>query len=168
MKRKLLLVLITCMALLVLCGCMSTNAPDVDPDQVKISVTGIDDDDFFAPMGLDSIDIMEDGQAILHATGKLLDRVGENYVAAMGVSEVYVLPYGNGGYRCVVFLMQDGTVSALSPTKMIEKNAAQLKTNLGKLENIVKVEPYSDEDGNCILVYDKDGKEILLDEYLDF
>ena len=162
--KKVIIALMAGVMLFALCGCISTNEGEVDPDKVKQSITGIDEDEFFVPMGLDSIDILDDGEAILHANGKLLDRVGNNYVAAMGVEEAYVLPIGNGGYRIVLFRMHDGTVAGLSSRKMIENASSQLKTNLGKLENIVDI---TTEEG-LIYAVDKSGKKIMLDEYLDF
>lgn len=163
--KKIILALMAVMMMAVLCGCISTNTGEVDPDEVKMSITGIDEDEFFVPMGLDSIDVLKDGQAVLHANGDLLDSVGENYVAAMGVSEAYVLPYGNGGYRIVIFVLENGSVSLLNPVTMIEKHAASLKNNIGKLEDIVSV-----EQGEDFLIYavNKDGKKIILDDYFRF
>lgn len=163
--KKIIIAAMAAVLMLALCGCMSTNTGEVDPEEVKMSITGIDEDQFFVPMGLDSIDVLKDGQAILHANGDLLDRIGENYVAAMGVSEAYVLPYGNGGYRIVIFVLDNGTVSILNPVTMIEKHQAALKNNIGKLSDIVSV-----EQGNDMLLYaeDKDGERIELDRFFDF
>lgn len=163
--KKYILIAMAAVMMLALCGCISTNKGEVDPNEVKMSIEDIDKDEFFVPLGIDSIDVLNDGEVILHANGDLLARIKENYVAAMGVSEAFVLPYGNGGYRAVIFLMEDGTVSALSPETMIKRHGAQLKTNLGKLEKIKAI-----EQGDDMLLYavDSKGEKHMLDEYLDF
>ena len=86
------------------------------------------------------------------------------------VKDIYLVRFGNGGYRTVIALMEDGTLSALSAKELIEDHIAVVMPNVSGRDNYVSVEEIKDEDEESFRVIGKtdDGEEIELDFSLNF
>ena len=84
------------------------------------------------------------------------------------MKDVYLVRFGNAGYRTVICLMEDGTLSALSAKELIEDHITVVWDNLTGRDTYVSVEQTEDEDAFGVLGITEDDEEIELDFSLDF
>ena len=99
--------------------------------------------------------------------GDLQANEGAEAVIAEDAAIFDILRYGNGGYRVVVFVRKDGTVSIVDPDILIQEHRIEIIDNLGDLTDIIGVYEQDEEDGTVIVAMDKNGDTVLLDPYLE-
>ena len=84
------------------------------------------------------------------------------------VRSIYLVRFGNGGYRTVICLMEDGTLSALSAKELIEDRIAVVMPNVSGRDNYVSVKQIENEDSFGVVGVTDDGEEVELDFSLNF
>ncbi|NLA70617.1 MAG: hypothetical protein GX852_06275 [Clostridiales bacterium] len=166
--NKVSLLILSAVLIIGLTGCAKTNKDNVDKNDVIQTIDNIDENiGANKAINIDQIRVLSSGEVVLSTTGDLKTLVGDNYIAAMGVQEAYVIAFGKEGYRAVIFLLKDGTVSALKPKVLADKHDARLETRLGHYENITSIR--TEGEGPNIMIYavDSDGVDHKLNKYLN-
>ncbi len=132
------------------------------------------------PLQIESITLFEDGTLRIVPTDELLENAETNDELVDGaiypfeesgkVKDVYLVRYGNGGYRTIICLMDDGSLSALSANELIKDHITVVWDNLTGRDTYVSVEERlsEDEDAYGVVGITEDGEEIDLDFSLDF
>lgn len=134
---------------------------------IKTKIDDIDDDEsWFVPLGIDEILLYEDGDLTMELDDALEDALGEYVFVAEDVREVYLLPFGNGGYRTIVFIKEDGTVSAVNMTKLLTGQELEVMDRLGGYQDVVSIEGRQDPDAMLVEAVMENGDRYLLDPYL--
>lgn len=194
-KRPLGLLSVLLMLMLALmlaaCGAKDTGAgevetpePETPPEPVVEVVKAIDEIDtedmHDLPLQIESITLFEDGTLRIVPTDDLLKNAETNNELVDGaifpfedsgkVKDVYLVRFGNGGYRTVICLMDDGSLSALSAAELIKDHITVVWDNLTGRDTYVSVEERLSEDENTfgVVGITEDGEEIDLDFSLDF
>jgi len=84
------------------------------------------------------------------------------------VKDVYVVKFGTDGFRTVLCLMEDGTISILNPKALVEDHIAVARDNFGVRDNFVSIENIGDdEEGYEVIATTDEGDEATLDFSLD-
>ena len=97
-----------------------------------------------ADVGFDSFSISTTGLVTLNISNANLEsKYGKNYNVLSNVFSASLVEVGNAGFRTLVFVMNDGTVSFIEPVALINKREIKIVKNVGNLTDIVKVEKYS-------------------------
>ena len=132
------------------------------------------------PLQIESITLFEDGTLRIVPLDDLLKNAESNNEVVDGaiypfeesgkVKDVYLVRFGNGGYRTIICLMEDGSLSAMSANELIKDHITVIWDNLTGRDTYVSVEEREseDEDGYGVVGITKDGEEIDLDFSLDF
>ena len=132
------------------------------------------------PLQIESITLFEDGTLRIVPTDELLENAETNDELVDGaiypfeesgkVKDVYLVRYGNGGYRTIICLMDDGSLSALSANELIKDHITVGWDNRTGRDTYVSVEERlsEDEDAYGVVGITEDGEEIDLDFSLDF
>jgi ABC-type Fe3+-hydroxamate transport system substrate-binding protein len=148
-----------------------------DTEKVVASITDIDTEDMKdLPLEIESVTLLEGGSVRIVPTGDLKkNEIKDDKTDAIypfdefgKVKDIYLVRFGNGGYRTVIALMDDGTLSALSAKELIEDHIAVVMPNVSGRDNYVSVEEKKDEDGFMVIGRTDDGEEIELDFSLNF
>ena len=139
----------------------------IDDDSIVRQIGGVDDDlTLFVETGIRDILLTNGGKLTIVTYGDLEAAIGSEVEIANDVETFDFMAYGNGGYRALVFVRKDGTVSAVNPSVLIEEHRIEVLDNLGDLTNIISVYEQHGDDGTLILAMDADGDVTVLDEYL--
>ena len=154
------------------------NKPaETDTEKVVTSITDIDTEDMDdLPLGIESVTLFEDGSVRIAPVGALKkNEIKDDKTDAIypfdefgKVKEIYLVRFGNNGYRTVIALMDDGTLSALSARELIEDHIAVVMPNVSGRDNYVSVEEVKDEDSFKVIGKTDDGEEVELDFSLNF
>ncbi len=132
------------------------------------------------PLQIESITLFDDGTLRIVPTDDLLKNAETNDELVDGaiypfeesgkVKDVYLVRYGNGGYRTIICLMDDGSLSALSANELIKDHITVVWDKLTGRDTYVSVEERlsEDEDAYGVVGITEDGEEIDLDFSLDF
>lgn len=171
MKRLSRIILIT-IALFLIIGCNNaTDKPtkkDANPKTEDTIVKELKDIDtnlgHNLPLGIDSVKLMSSGKAILATNNENLPT--EELTVSLNVKDIYILPFGNGGYRSIIFLKNDGTVSIVNASALIENKKIEVIDNVGEYTNIVRIEQQKETDGFLINAITESGEKLLLDGYI--
>lgn len=123
------------------------------------------------PMQMESVALYKDGSVVIIPTGDLKENeLGDSKATSLmpfaefgKATELYVYRIGNGGYRTVVALMDDGTVSAINTGALIEDHIIAVKNNLGGRDSFTGVEQKESEDGFSIVGKTEEGDDVILD-----
>lgn len=116
------------------------------------------------PLGIDSIKLMKNGKVTITPNDK---NIAEGKITVISdVKDMYIFTYGNGGYRTILFIKNDGSISAINTTSLIENKKIEILNNLGNYTNIVSIKQEKDQEGMLINAIDKSGKEYMLDGYI--
>ena len=144
--------------------------------KVVATIEGIDDDlSQYQPMQIQSITLFEDGSvAIVPIEDLKKNEIKDDSEALYPfeesgkVNEVYVVPYGNDGYRTVLALMEDGTISAINGNALIEDHIIAVMDGVAGRDNFTAVEEREDDSGHYIIGITDDDQEVDLDFSLNF
>ena len=147
---------------------------------VKV-IDEIDTEDMVEPpLQIESIPLFEDGSLRIVPQEDLLKNAESNNEVVDGaiypfedsgkVKDVFVVRFGNGGFRTIICLMDDGSLSALSGNELINDHITVVWDNLTGRDTYVSVEERPSEDGEAygVVGITEDGEEIDLDFSLDF
>lgn len=145
------------------------------------TIDGIDTEDMKdLPLQIESIMLLEDGTVRIVPTDDLLKNAESNNELVDGAiypfldsgkaKDVYLVRFGNGGYRTIICLMEDGSLSALSANELIKDHITVVWDNLTGRDTYVSVEDRLSEDGDYygVIGTTEEGEEIDLDFSLDF
>ena len=149
--------------------------------EVVKSIDEIDTEDMNdLPLQIESITLFEDGTLRIVPTEDLLKNAETNKELVDGaiypfedsgkVEDVFLVRFGNGGYRTIICLMDDGSLSAMSAKELIEDHITVIWDNLTGRDTYVSVEERKAADGDSfgVVGITEDGEEIDLDFSLDF
>ena len=177
MKKIIIAMLIMTMSLLAFAGCGSGTEEErettatvstiinelqfEDYDYVKTIECDLGPDISISEVGLST-----EGEVIARIDSDLANKYAPVDVLAIGVKDLYVEEFGNGGYSTVVMIKEDGTVSALNISKLYEDKVVEVMDNLGGYQDVVSVEGTMDVDAHLINVVTSNGEKYLLDPYL--
>lgn len=141
--------------------------PRMEADDMKRQIISVDGDlSVYVPTQINDIRLTYGGKLTLLTYGDLAANAGETVEVADDVSTMDIYQYGNGGYRVIIFVRNNGTVSAINPTVLIDEHRIEVLDNLGELTNIVAILEEPAEDGSSILTaVDRDGNTTVLDQY---
>ena len=147
---------------------------------VKV-IDEIDTEDMVEPpLQIESITLFEDGSLRIVPQEDLLKNAESNNEVVDGaiypfedsgkVKDVFLVRFGNGGFRTIICLMDDGSLSALSGNELINDHITVVWDNLTGRDTYVSVEERPSEDGEAygVVGITEDGEEIDLDFSLDF
>lgn len=145
------------------------------------TIDGIDTEDMNdLPLQIESITLLEDGTLRIIPVDDLLKNAETNNELVDGaiypfadsgkIKDVYLVRFGNGGYRTIICLMDDGSLSAMSANELINDHITVIWDNLTGRDTYVSVEERLSEDGDAygVVGITEDGEEIDLDFSLDF
>ena len=139
----------------------------ITDDTIVRQIINVDGDlTMFEETGINEIYLTNGGKLSLMTYGDLQANEGAEAVIAEDAVIFDILHYGNGGYRVVVFVRKDGTVSIVDPDILIQEHRIEIIDNLGDLTDIIGVYEQDEEDGTVIVAMDKNGDVTVLDEYL--
>jgi hypothetical protein len=160
-----------------------TSEETVEEPVVEASkvIDEIDTEDMHdLPLQIESIALFEDGTLRIVPVDDLLKNAETNNELVDGaifpfedsgkVKDVFLVRFGNGGYRTIICLMDDGSLSALSANELINDHITVVWDNLTGRDTYVSVKEQlsEDESGYKVVGVTEDGEEIDLDFSLDF
>ena len=132
------------------------------------------------PLQIESITLFEDGTLRIVPTDDLLKNAETNnelvddaiypFADSGKVKDVFLVRFGNGGFRTIICLMDDGSLSALSANELINDHITVVWDNLTGRDTYVSVEERLSEDGEAygVVGITEEAEEIDLDFSLDF
>lgn len=186
--------MLTLAMMMTACGSKTEAEPEAEEPQQEVAeeeaepevevvkvIEEIDTEDMAeVPLQIESITLFEDGSLRIVPTEDLLKNAETNNEVVDGaiypfadsgkVKDVYLVRWGNGGYRTIICLMKDGSLSALSANELIKDHITVVWDNLTGRDTYVSVEERASEedDGYGVVGITEDGEEIDLDFSLDF
>lgn len=130
------------------------------------------------PLQLESVTLYDDGSVRIVPTDDVLKIAEDNDLLKDGaiypfddsgkIKDMYLVRFGNGGYRTIICLTEEGSLSALSANDLINDHIAIVMDYVSGRDNYVSVEQTTDEDAYGVKGITEDGEEIELDFSLDF
>ena len=130
------------------------------------------------PLQIESIELLDDGSVRIVPTEDLLKNAETNdelkdgaiypFADSGKAKDVFLVRFGNGGYRTIICLMDDGSLSALSAKELIEDHITVVWDNLTGRDTYTSVEEVENGDSFSVVGITKDDEEIELDFSLDF
>ena len=185
-----LMLIIAMMLMLVSCGGKGGDpGQSAEPAETEESTTQsaeviktleeIDTEDMMdIPLQIKSITLYDDGTLKIVPVEDLLKNAETNNEVVDGavypftdsgkVKDFYLVRFGNGGFRTLICLMDDGTLSALSANELIEDHIFIVMDRLTGRENYVNVKEVTYDDAFGVIGITEDDEEIDLDFSLDF
>ena len=148
-----------------------------DTEKIVTSITDIDTEDMRdIPLEIESVTLYDNGSVRIVPTGDLkkneIKSEDEDAIYPFEefgkVREIYLVRFGNGGYRTIIALMEDGTLSALSAKELVEDHIAVVMPNISGRDNYVSVEEVKGENAFTVVGKTEDGEEVELDFSLNF
>ena len=125
------------------------------------------------PMQIEKVELYKDGTVMLIPTDDLLKNELEDSKATslmpfadsgdVKVKELYLFRIGNGGYRTIVALMDDGTVSAINPVSLLQDHIIAVKDRLASRDSFISVVQEEGEDSFSIVGKTEEGDDVILD-----
>lgn len=167
--KKIFSILLVITVLLIVTGCgkedfeVTNNGVTTRVEEkIKKAIRNVDEKSgSYVLLGIDEIKLAESGNLYIE-TDDILEHLGDDILIAAGVKDVYLLPFGNAGYRAIIFIKNDKTVSAVNTTELVTNKNIEVLDNLGNYNNVKSVK----SENNLIHVTLEDGKTLPLDEYL--
>lgn len=146
----------------------NNNNRHVEPtpvDEIKKEINDIDTNlGYNLPLGIDTVKLMSSGKVIFVPNDRSIG-MGDLTVAN-DVRDIYIFTFGNGGYRSILFVKNDNTVSAVNASSLIENKRIEVLDNLGGYTNVEYLESQEDDYASSINVVLDNGEKYSLDEYL--
>ena len=199
-QKKRLLGLLSMLLILALammlgaCGAKNGTAepePEEVPEQEEVAeepavevVKAIDEIDTEGmediPLQIESITLFEDGTLRIVPLDDLLKNAETNNEVVDGaiypfadsgkVKDVFLVRFGDEGYRTIICLMDDGSLSAMSAKELINDHITVIWDNLTGRDTYVSVEDRLNEAKETyeVIGITEDDEEIDLDFSLDF
>lgn len=135
------------------------------------------DTDAKVPLQIESITLFEDGTVLLVPTEDLRknemkdDPDGEGiypFANSGKVKDVCIVNYGNAGFRTILALLEDGTISAVNGTALINDHIIAVMNTLAGRENFVSIENILEDTAYEVIGHTEDGEDVVLDYSLNF
>ena len=193
-KKKLsflsLMLIIAMVFMLTACGGKDGEAEETgEPTETEETVTEtanvvktleeIDTEDMMdLPLQIKSITLFDDGTLAIVPVDDLLKNAETNNEVVDGavypfadsgeVKDFYLVRFGNGGFRTLICLMDDGTLSALSATELIDDHIFIVMDRLTGRDTYVNVKEVQYDDAFGVVGITEDDEEIDLDFSLNF
>jgi len=130
------------------------------------------------PLQIESVTLYDDGTLRIVPTEDLLKNAETNNEVVDGavfpfadsgeVKDFYLVRFGNGGYRTIICLMDDGSLSALSANELIQDHIFIVMDNLTGRDTYVDVKEVAGDDAFSVFGITEDNVEIELDFSLNF
>lgn len=106
------------------------------------------------PLQIESIILYKDGSIRIVPTDDLKkNEIGDSeadsimpFAESGTAKDIYVLKIGNGGYRVILALMDDGTISAVNSLSLLEDHICVVMDNVAGRDNFVGIEQAENED----------------------
>jgi hypothetical protein len=145
--------------------------------EIVKTIDGIDsEEEEGAPLQISSIILFADGSVKIIPVDDLRKNEIKNddadgifpFEESGPVKDVKVLYFGNNGYRTIVALMKDGTISAVNPSALINDHIIAVMDNVAGRDNFVSVENEFGEDEINIVAVTEDKDEVILDYSMNF
>jgi hypothetical protein len=194
MRNKLIIILALIMAVAVMlcftaCGKKDVAAEGQTSEEIEeqleempevvTAIDGIDDDlGPLLPLQIQSVTLYEDGTVALVPTedlkrNEIKDDAEDTeaiypFADSGKVKQIYLVEYGNGGFRTIMALLDDGTLSAINGKALVEDHIVAVMDGVAGRDNFTDVEQRSDESGHYIIGHTEDGQEVELDYSLNF
>ena len=160
-------------------GTEETQVPEEEGPEAVDTITDIDTEDMMdIPLQMESITLFDDGTVAIVPLDDLKRNAESNNELKDGamypfedigkVSKIYLVSFGNGGYRTLIALMDDGTLSALSANELIQDHIVVVMPNMTGRDNYTEVKQVKGEDAFSVIGVTEDGEEIELDFSLNF
>lgn len=131
------------------------------------NINRIDDVSINDELGIGSITINNNGDVELGLTDESLStKYGRNYKLMSNVLTADVLECGNGGFRSIIFIKEDGTLAAIDAFTLINNKEIKLITDFGNAKNIIDVIQTSEFNAMTIKAIDIYGNVYDLTNYL--
>ena len=186
---KMIWLLLTLVLAMMLAACGAKDAGEVEIPEEEVpetqtvevvkSIDEIDTEDMHdLPLQIESITLLEDGSLRIVPTDDLLKNAETNNEVVDGaiypfedsgkVKDVYLVRFGNGGFRTIICLMDDGSLSAMSAKELINDHITVIWDNLTGRDTYVSVKEVESEDGYGVVGVTDEGEEIDLNFSLDF
>ena len=162
----------------------TTETAEDTPEEELTVVKTIEDIDedigMREPLQIESITLFEDGTLRIVPLEDLLKNAETNNEVVDGaiypfadsgkVKDVFLVRYGDEGYRTIICLMDDGSLSAMSAKELIDDHITVIWDNLTGRDTYVSVEERQsdDEESYSVVGITEDDEEIDLDFSLDF
>ncbi len=168
--KKILKITIITITLFFIIGCnhnnpKNPNTTQTPEDTVIKEIADIDTNlNHELPLGIESVKLMSSGKVILVTKNE--NTPNEELTVGVNVKNIYIFPFGNGGYRSILFLKNDGTVSALNASALIENQKIEIMDNIGNYNNIEEIESVKGTDASLIRAKTTSGEQVILDEYI--
>jgi len=167
-KLKLIAICVLIVALLaIMSQCRRT---ETDPDATVVKSIEVDgaaaETDHI--LTINTADLMSDGSVVINNYGKMAEKIGTTYTLFEDCTDVYCVTYGESGYRTILAITTDGTISALGGDKWVEYNRFQIKENIGKLKDVESIEQEQDGDTARVYAVLSDGTRTDITEDLSF
>ena len=152
------------------------TAEDEEMPEVVKTIEGVDEDlGPREPLQIDSITLYADGSVAIVPVDDLKKNEIKDDAQAVypfkesgKVEDVAVADYGNGGYRTIVALMKDGTISVVNGRALVEDHIFAVIDNVANRDNFVEIQNIEEEDGHYIVGVTEDGNEVILDYAMSF
>lgn len=186
---KMIWLLLTLVLAMMLAACGAKDAGEVEIPEEEVpetqtvevvkTIDEIDTEDMHdLPLQIESITLLEDGSLRIVPTDDLLKNAETNNEVVDGaiypfedsgkVKDVYLVRFGNGGFRTIICLMDDGSLSAMSAKELINDHITVIWDNLTGRDTYVSVKEVESEDGYGVVGVTDEGEEIDLNFSLDF
>ena len=130
------------------------------------------------PLQIERITLYKDGSIEIIPTEDLKKNAEDNKELKDGAmhpfeefgkaKKIYLVRFGNGGYRTLIALMDDGTLAAMSAKELIEDHIAVVMPNMTGRDTYVDVKQVENEDSFGVVGVLDDGEEVELDFSLNF
>ena len=149
---------------------------ETEKREIVKTIEGVDEDlGPHLPLQIDSIILYDDGSvAVIPLEDLKKNEIKDDAEAVYPfeesgeVSDIYVMDYGNAGYRTIVALLKDGTISAVNGRALVEDHIFAVMDNVGNREGFTDVKNVQEEDAFGIIGISEDGSEVILDYSLNF
>ena len=188
--RRVLSVFIALLLAFTMAFAMTACGKDEEPEEEAVmsqevaegpvvirSEDGIDADSNDIPLEISSITLFEDGSLLIVPSDDLRknemkdDEEGEGiypFADSGKVKDFYIVYYGNAGYRTIIALLDDGTLSAINGRALVEDHIIAVMNNVAGREDFTGVENVLEEDGLTIVGHTEDDEDVVLDYALNF
>ena len=185
-----LLLIIAMMFMLAACGGKGSESEEpaetteseetaAETANVVKTLEDIDTEDMLdLPLQIESITLFDDGTLKIVPVDDLLRNAETNNEVVDGavypfadsgkVKDFYLVRFGNGGYRTLICLMDDGTLSALSANELITDHIFIVMDRVTGRDTYVDVKEVMYEDAFGVVGITNEDEEIELDFSLNF
>lgn len=133
-------------------------------ENVSIVLSNIDEaNSVLVKLGISKLKVDNKGNVILSLTDEtLISKYGQEYKILSNVLTAGIYSVGNGGFRKIVFIREDGTLSAIDGLDVYENHRIDIIDNYGDVKNIVSVVQNNTGYGWNIMAIDINGNVYIL------